>query len=279
MHQLGFKRPPGPYGFTLVELLVVISIIALLIALLLPSLSAAREQARRLSCLSNVRQKAIASVTYAIDYNGFIMADPLGRGRVGQNFGWEAYNSEYYTNYLGAGVGDFNNDGAIDSTDYENTVRFDPIDAVVCPSNPRNNYFRASYYNFAYSAEDLDTGQPVGMTLRRLERLANRDRAGKGPIPDHAVALWGEYFDQVRPNEWNHVQGGRKAGGNVSRADGSAAWYSVVGAPDADTPGIYVPDASGVNLFPSNGIDLSRNGGGFARAGMVNIGNWKGFIY
>ncbi|MFW6039435.1 MAG: prepilin-type N-terminal cleavage/methylation domain-containing protein, partial [bacterium] len=41
-----------PYGFTLVELLVVISIIALLIALLLPALAAARESARRTACAS-----------------------------------------------------------------------------------------------------------------------------------------------------------------------------------------------------------------------------------
>ena len=54
-------------AFTLVELLVVIGIIALLISILLPSLSAARESASRARCLSNNRQLVVASVMYVDD--------------------------------------------------------------------------------------------------------------------------------------------------------------------------------------------------------------------
>ncbi|MFW6059441.1 MAG: type II secretion system protein [Phycisphaeraceae bacterium] len=60
-------------GFTLVELLVVISIIALLIAILLPALSAAREAARSTLCLSNLRQVGLAVATYADDNDGYLM--------------------------------------------------------------------------------------------------------------------------------------------------------------------------------------------------------------
>ncbi len=54
-------------GFTLVELLVVISIIALLISILLPSLRNAREQGKQVMCMNNMRQMGVAMLSYAME--------------------------------------------------------------------------------------------------------------------------------------------------------------------------------------------------------------------
>lgn len=56
-------------AFTLIELLVVVAIISILMAILLPALSTAREQAKRTACLSNLRQLGSSLHTYASEYN------------------------------------------------------------------------------------------------------------------------------------------------------------------------------------------------------------------
>ncbi|NLX15008.1 MAG: prepilin-type N-terminal cleavage/methylation domain-containing protein, partial [Phycisphaerales bacterium] len=70
-------RKPQRGGFTLIELLVVVAIIALLISILLPSLSRAREAARRTVCLTNLRSITQASLLYAeTDRTGVLPTAP-----------------------------------------------------------------------------------------------------------------------------------------------------------------------------------------------------------
>lgn len=75
-------RPKTSRGFTLVELLVVITIIGMLVSLLLPAIQAAREAGRRNTCLSNMRQAALGLSQVAEikrGFPGYVTAIPTGR--------------------------------------------------------------------------------------------------------------------------------------------------------------------------------------------------------
>ncbi len=61
-------------GFTLIELLVVIAIIAILAAILFPVFARAREAARKITCISNIKQLALATLMYSTDYDEILPA-------------------------------------------------------------------------------------------------------------------------------------------------------------------------------------------------------------
>src|SRR2546423_11715911 len=111
-------------GFTLVELLVVIGIIALLISILLPTLANARRSGNTVKCLSNIRQVGAALQMYAGDYRG---AFPVCRqdpenGAAGATYYWIDMLTPYASRINGVVIG--SNASASDQSEFQKTIFF-----------------------------------------------------------------------------------------------------------------------------------------------------------
>ncbi|MHC5541086.1 DUF1559 family PulG-like putative transporter [Singulisphaera rosea] len=117
-------------GFTLIELLVVIAIIAVLIALLLPAVQAAREAARRIQCVNNMKQLGLAMANYHDISNNF----PPGRI-------WAPSKTQAFPTIL-AGV--------------QNTPWF----VLMLPQFEQQNLFNT--FNFALGSEGPNAPLPLG---------------------------------------------------------------------------------------------------------------------
>lgn len=206
-------------GFTLVELLVVIGIIAVLISILLPALSKARESATRIMCASNLRQVGIAEQMYINDNRGALFLR----------------NQDYYKSL-----------NEIFLADGRKLTDYAPVQAWFCPLfyaqgfssnvpytqkdrsdfmlllNPPGCGTGYGWYGAAYSGGKVGRGSPQENVLPGTQSDATKMNHLK---PD--TMRTGEWYDtnslSYNSGIW-HARNNVPTGGNIRFIDGSVRW-------------------------------------------------------
>jgi len=174
------------HAFTLIELLVVIAIVALLISILLPALSRARQTAQSAICASNQRQLVTGWLMYSDDHQGFAMSHLRTNGADRQYW----YGSEnLLTQSLDHSKGSLN--------PYLSDV---PGDTSVfeCPNQPKDSYhsqgstdtFTSTYGYNAYGLSPATTGY-FELYKQRAVRISDLHRPSKQLVfADTLIALF-----------------------------------------------------------------------------------------
>ena len=220
-------------GFTLVELLVVIGIIALLISILLPALSKAREAAKRAACLSNLRQIGLAIQSYAIANKGVLL---MGYNKA------SVYDNNVIFYQDNANNAQYLMLGKLIETDFLRSSQL-----FQCPSDNSNAFIAPNVFPLPKPAWisvattiRQDYGMRAELTLIGKQRRAvswqdgakwqfwpNTSGPEWGPCPKINQVLGGTTLFGDRTITSSEIANRHVAGVNIALCDGSARWYNL----------------------------------------------------
>jgi prepilin-type N-terminal cleavage/methylation domain-containing protein len=236
-------------AFTLVELLVVISIIALLVSILLPALSKARKQAKRVVCMTNLRQISFFLEFYCEENRGIY---PTARD------GWYPYSGDHRPPPDGVGIGligileYFNDDSSLEEAKKRSEMK--RMDIFWCPSGIvqydkatwNSTAFASFGYNQYCSQKNAYTiiGDPSPPTHRwqdwRTNHSPQKNTSPGSWVTFADISIWGDpnWYQSWNNLRWrsNHPSTIKRSGPgggvtehfaegiNASHVDGSVSW-------------------------------------------------------
>jgi len=228
-------------GFTLIELLVVIAIIAILAAILFPVFARAREQARKTSCLSNLKQLGLGFLMYAQDYDEKLPGVRFGDG-VGQSWPWAVWQGSVDWNgvFTHAVMPYLKNRGILQCPSGTEVDRWSGVNGI---SYGYSEYFYNLDQGWATLARA--SGAPAGPSNVTMiaecfsSGIYNDWETGGPTLPDGTM----DGLNRIRYHTWNPWQANHE-GTNITYVDGHSKFLA--------------KDAMRSYRMPSNNADMRQ---------------------